>query len=157
MTEEVSVTREIAAPAEELWTMVSDVTRTGEWSPENEGGTWLGDATGPQPGAKFHATNRIGKKSWKTVATVVDAEAGRRFSFDVTAMGLNVADWAYSFEPTATGCRVTETWVDRRPGFFKPIARMATGVADRATHNRAGMEETLERLAALAESSTDRT
>ena len=28
---------------------------------------------------------------------------------------------------------------------------MATGVADRAAHNRTGMEQTLERLAAAAE------
>jgi uncharacterized protein YndB with AHSA1/START domain len=152
MPDQVSVTKEIAAPAEQVWAMVSDVTRMGEWSPENEGGTWLGGATGPQAGAKFRSTNRIGKKRWKTVATVVDADPGRRFSFLVTAMGLKVAEWSYTFEPTATGCRVTENWIDQRAGFFKPLAKLATGVADRATHNRAGMEQTLERLKSAAES-----
>lgn len=132
--------------------MVSDVTRMGEWSPENEGGTWLGGATGPLPGAKFRGTNRIGKRKWKTEATVVDAEPGRQFSFRVAAMGLKVAEWGYTFEPTATGCRVTETWIDLRARFFKPLAKLVTGVADRATHNRTGMEQTLERLAAAAES-----
>jgi uncharacterized protein YndB with AHSA1/START domain len=151
-TEQVNVTREVSAPAAQVWVMVSDVTRMGEWSPENEGGTWLGGATGPQPGAKFRATNRIGKRKWKTVATVVDAEPGRRFSFRVAAAGLDVAEWSYALEPTATGCQVTETWVDRRAGFFKPVARQVTGVADRASHNRAGMEQTLERLAEVAES-----
>jgi uncharacterized protein YndB with AHSA1/START domain len=155
MTEQVSVTREIAAPAEQLWAMVSDMTRMGEWSPENVGGTWMGGATGPQPGAKFRGTNRIGRRKWKTVATVVDAEPGRRFSFRVTTMGLQVAEWSYAFEPTATGCRVTETWIEQRAGFFK----LVTGVADRAStdrasHNRAGMEQTVERLAAVAESSS---
>jgi uncharacterized protein YndB with AHSA1/START domain len=154
MTERVSVTREIAAPAERVWAMVSDVTRMGEWSPENVGGTWLGDATGPQPGATFRGTNRIDKRKWKTVATVIDAEPGRRFSFRVATMGLKVAEWSYAFEPTATGCRVTETWIEQRAGFFKPLARLVTGVADRASHNRAGMEQTLERLAAVAESSS---
>ena len=152
MTEEVSVTREIAAPAEQVWAMVSDVTRMGEWSPENEGGTWIGESAGARPGAKFRATNRVGKRKWTTVGTVVDAEPGRRFTFQVSSMGLKVSEWGYAFEPTGTGCRVTETWVDRRPGLFKPIARMATGVADRAAHNRAGMEQTLERLARAAES-----
>jgi hypothetical protein len=132
--------------------MVSDVTRMGEWSPENEGGTWLGGATGPQPGAKFRGTNRIGKRKWKTVATLVDVEPGRRFSFRVTTMGLRVAEWGYTFEPTANGCRVTESWTEQRPSVFKPLARLVTGVADRASHNRAGMEQTLERLAAVAES-----
>ncbi len=87
------------------------------------------------------------------MVTVVDAEPGRRFSFRVTAFGLKIADWAYDFEPTPTGCRVTETWTDLRPGWFKPIAGVATGVADRESHNRAGAEETLERLAAAAEAS----
>jgi uncharacterized protein YndB with AHSA1/START domain len=151
VTEQVSVTREVRAPAAQVWAMISDVTRMGEWSPENEGGEWLRGAAGPQPGAKFRATNRNGKRTWKTVATVVDAEPGRRFSFRVAAAGLDVAEWGYTFEPTTTGCRVTETWVDRRAGFFKPVARLVTGVADRASHNRAGMEQTLERLASAAE------
>jgi hypothetical protein len=126
----------------------------GEWSPENEGGTWLGGASGPKPGARFRAANRVGKRKWKTLATVVDADPGRRFSFRVTTMGLKVAEWSYVFEPLNTGCRVTETWVEQRAKLFKPIAGIATGVADRATHNRAGMEQTLERLATAAESST---
>ena len=41
MAEQVSVTTEIAAPVEQVWAMVSDLTRMGEWSPENEGATWL--------------------------------------------------------------------------------------------------------------------
>jgi len=147
----VSATREISASADALWAMVSDVTRMGEWSPENQGGEWLGGATGPQPGAKFKAKNRVGKRSWSTVATVVDAEPGRRFSFRVSAGPVKVSDWSYTFEPTPSGCRVTESWTDLRPGWFKPIARLGTGVADRTTHNRIGMEQTLERLAEAAE------
>ena len=152
MTETLSVSREIAAPAERVWAMVADVTRMGEWSPENEGATWLGGATTAQPGAKFRGTNRVGKRKWKTLATIVDAEPGRRFSFRVSTMGLKVSEWSYTFQSTPTGCTVTETWIDQRLGFFKPIAGMATGVADRATHNRAGMKQTLDRLAAAAES-----
>lgn len=131
MTEQVSATREIASPADQVWAMVSDVTRVGEWSPENEGGTWLGGATSPQPDAKFRGTNRIGKRKWKTVATVVDADPGRR---------LKVRRVSYAFEPTPNGCRVTETWIEQRAGLFKPLAQLVKGVADHASHNRAGME-----------------
>ena len=81
---------------------------------------------------------------------VTDSEPGRRFSFHVTAKGIPVADWGFDIEPTDGGCRVTQSWTDRRPGFFKPIAHLATGVGDRASHNRAGMEQTLDRLAAAA-------
>ena len=153
MSDTVSVSREIAASPETLWAMVSDVTRMGEWSPENEGCSWMGDANAPKAGAKFRGSNRIGKKSWKSVSTIVDAEPGRRFSFRVAAGPFRVAEWGYTFEETSAGCRVTETWKDQRGRLFKPVSAMATGVPDRASHNRAGMEQTLERLAAVAESS----
>jgi len=154
MTDSVSVSRDIAASADDLWSMVADVTRMGEWSPENEGGDWLDPATATQPGAKFRGRNRRGKRSWKTVATVLASDPGRVFSFRVTAGPVKVADWTYTLEPTAAGCRVTETWTDHRPGWFKPVGHLATGVADRASHNRAGMEQTLGRLAAVAEQSS---
>jgi uncharacterized protein YndB with AHSA1/START domain len=154
MSDQVSVTREMNAPADQVWAMVSDVTRMGEWSPENEGGVWLRGATGPKPGAKFRASNRIGKRKWKTVSTVADVEPGRKFSFRVSAAGIQVADWSYALEPTATGCRVTESWTDRRPGWFKPLSLVVTGVSDRSVTNRAGMEHTLDRLAASAEAPT---
>jgi uncharacterized protein YndB with AHSA1/START domain len=152
MTDQVRVTREIAAPAEQVWALISDVTRMGEWSPENEGGRWVGGATRARPGAKFRGVNRNDKRKWSTLATVIDAEPGRSFSFRVTARGLKVADWAYSFEPTAGGCRVTEAWTDRRGRIVLAVGTRLTGVHDRAAHNRTGMEQTLERLAAAAES-----
>jgi uncharacterized protein YndB with AHSA1/START domain len=151
MTDEVSVSRDVAAPPEQVWAMVADVTRMGEWSPETEGAVWLGDASGPAVGARFRGTNRNGKKRWNTVARVVDAEPGRAFAFQVTAIGFKVAEWRYTFEPTDHGCRVTETWIDQRGRTATTLGKPVSGVADRGTHNRAGMEETLDRLKAAAE------
>ena len=152
MSDQLTVSRDIKAPPEQVWAMVADVTRMGEWSPENEGGTWLGDATGPEPGARFRGSNRNGWRRWRTKATVVEADPGRRFSFRVTSFGLKVSEWGYTFEPTtADGCRATETWTDQRSRWFKPIAQLATGVSDRVGTNRAGMAQTLERLATEAE------
>ncbi len=147
---DVSVTKEIPAPADVVWALVSDLPRMGEWSPENEGGEWIGGATGPTPGARFRGSNRHGWRRWRTIATIVDADPGRRLSFRITAAGIKVADWAYDIEPTGTGCRVTESWTDLRPGFFKPIAKLATGVGDRATHTRGNIAATLDALAVSA-------
>jgi len=149
---QVRVEREVGAPAETVWAMVSDVTRMGEWSPENAGGRWLGGATGPEVGARFRGRNQRGWHRWSTACTVVESEPGRSFAFEVTAAGLKVARWGYELEPTASGCRVTETWDDQRQGWLiGAIGRLGTGVADRAEHNRHSMEETLERLARAAE------
>ncbi len=153
MAEQVSVSREISAPAEHVWAMVADVTRMNQWSPENDSAKWLRGASGPENGARFRGTNRNGKKKWSTIATIVATEPGRLFSFRVTAGGLRVSEWRYAFEPTATGCRVTETWVDQRGRIVTTLGKPVSGVADRAEHNRAGMEQTLERLKAAAEAS----
>jgi uncharacterized protein YndB with AHSA1/START domain len=152
MAQEVTVTQDIGAPAETVWAMVSDIARMGEWSPENEGSTWLAGATGPTPGAKFTGANRNGKKTWTTAGTIVDVEPGRVFSFRITAAGFKVAEWRYTFETTSSGCRVTETWIDQRGRIAKALGKPVSGVADRAAHNRQTMELTLERLKAAAES-----
>jgi uncharacterized protein YndB with AHSA1/START domain len=152
MHDEVSVNEEIVAPGEHVWAMVSDVTRMGEWSPETEAGVWLKGATEATPGARFRGTNRNGKKHWSTTATVIRAEPGREFAFRVSAGGFQVAEWGYSLEPTSDGCRVTETWIDRRGLVTRTLGKQVTGVADRASHNRRGMEQTLGRLKAAAES-----
>jgi len=152
MADQVSVTREIGVPVEQVWAMVSDLTRMGEWSPENAGATWLHGATGAQPGAKFRGTNRNGNKKWDTLATIIDVQPSRLLSFRVTAAGLKVAEWRYEFESTPTGCRITETWIDQWGRIAKALGKPVSGVGDRAAHNRAGMVQTLERLKTAAES-----
>jgi len=151
MADHVSVTTEIAAPPEKVWSMVSDLTRMHEWSPENERASWLKGATGAAPGATFKGTNKSGKKEWATKGTVVEAVPGRALSFRVTAMGVKVALWSYRIEPSADGCTVTESWDDERSGLAKALGKPISGVADRVSHNRAGMEETLRNLKAAAE------
>jgi len=47
------VTVHIAALAEPVWDLVSDVTRIGEFSPETFEAQWLDRASGPQAGARF--------------------------------------------------------------------------------------------------------
>lgn len=154
MPQIVRVEREVRAPADLLWALVSDVTRMGEWSPETRGCRWLGGATGPALGARFRGRNSYRGRWWVTTCTVVGCEPGSSFAFEVTAGPLPVAHWAYSFEPAAGGCRVTETFTDLRARAFAVLGNVFLGVADRAAHNRSTMEETLHRLAEAAESAT---
>jgi Polyketide cyclase / dehydrase and lipid transport len=151
MADEVSVDREIAASPDALWERVANIDRMGELSPENVGGTWLDGATGPAVGARFRGDNRNGKKKWSTNGKVVECEPGHAFAFEVTAGPFKVAHWSYRFEPTATGCRVTETWTDDRSRFIGFMGKIVSGVGDRASHNRESMVATLDRLAVLAE------
>jgi uncharacterized protein YndB with AHSA1/START domain len=149
--DQVSVSRHVGAPAELVWAMVSDITRMGEWSPENEGATWTKGATGPQPGAAFRGVNRKGTRTWRTAGRVVDSDPGRLFSFRITVLGLPGSGWQYRFTPTETGCLVTETWDDNRGAVVRALGRLATGVDHDAAYTRDGMERTLDRLKSAAE------
>lgn len=147
----VEVSRVIAATPERLYQLVSDLPRMGEWSPETTGGSWVKGATGPAVGARFKGNNRLGKRTWSTLATVAVADPGGEFTFDIAAAGMKVARWSYRFEPVDGGTKVTESWDDQRAAIIAKLTGLALGVKDRAAHNQATMEQTLERLAAVAE------
>ena len=73
---DVTVERVIEASPEQLYDLVSDLPRMGEWSPESEGGAWRGGATKAVVGAKFRGHNRIGWRRWATTCTVTEARPG---------------------------------------------------------------------------------
>lgn len=146
----VSVERIISATPEVLYSLVSDVTRMGEWSPESTGGVWRRGATGPVVGARFTGKNRNGFRVWSTTCTVTSADSPHRFAFDVRFGPIPVASWSYTFEPHAAGSRVIEEWQDRRSKFFSVTSGFVMGVPNRAAHNREQMEATLSALAAKA-------
>ena len=144
-----AVTRDIAAPAEKVWTLVSDLPRMGEWSPENQGGKWVKGATGPSVGAVFRGNNKRGIRRWSTTVTVVECDPGKVFDFAVTSGPLGVANWRYEFEETDSGCRVTESWRDNRKPWFATVARV---MGDHGSDNaETQMASTLDRLAAAVQ------
>jgi hypothetical protein len=153
MAEEI-VEETIAAPPAALYALVSDVTRMGEWSPETTSCRWLGGATGPEVGARFTGANRDGWRRWSTTCTVVAAEPGSRFAFDVSFGPFPVSQWAYDFVAQGDGCVVRETWTDRRQGWMVKLSPVAMGVRDRGEHNREGMRATLSALRRAAEITT---
>lgn len=151
MTKHVEVSREIKAPPEVVWHAIADVTRMGEWSPECHTCTWADGVTEAAVGARFTGHNRNGDKEWVTEAEVTKCVPGEVFAFDGVFGDLRFSSWTYRIEPTDDGCRVTETWDDGRPEQVIGITKSISGVEDRASHNRKGMEETLARLAAAVE------
>ena len=153
MAATVSASTDIAADPKVVYDLVSDLTRMGEWSPENRGGKWRGGASGPEVGAKFKGKNKSGWRSWSTDVVVTEASAPEKFAFKVSALGMPVAVWNYDITPTATGCTVTESFEDTRSGFLKTVGGLITGVKDRDAHNKPCMEETLANLKKAAEAS----
>lgn len=154
MARQAEVSTRVQAPAEKVFGMVSDLGRMGEWSPECVRVEWLGGATGTAVGARFKGHNRRGPRRWSTKGKVVTLEPGREVAFDITSVAnLPVARWTYTV--TADGdsaCTLTERWDDRRGRVMNILGLLATGVGNRDEHNTQGMEETLQRIKAAAES-----
>ena len=152
MAELVSATVHIDAPAEKVWSMVTDLPRMGEWSPENTGGQWAGNTTVASVGARFRGTNKGESKSWKTVSKVTACDAPSYFAFDTMVGPITFARWSYRITPSSSGgCDVVEQWDDKRRGPLVALSTMATGVKDRATHTKSSIEATLANLKAAAE------
>src|SRR5262245_37219471 len=76
-----SVSVHIDASPEAVYAIVSDVTRTPEFSPEIVSCTWLDGATGPAVGARFKAINKVpNRPSWPNKPVVTVVEPGRAFA-----------------------------------------------------------------------------
>ena len=113
---------DIDAPAARLYDMVSDLSRMGEWSPENQGGKWVGGATGAVEGARFKARNRRGWRRWSSVAHIVTANPPKEVAWESRAFGLKIALWRYRFEPNGKGgTTVTESTEDRRGSIMNVV------------------------------------
>lgn len=102
-------------------------------------------------GAVFVGHNENAGHRWSTKCTVTDAQPGRVFAFDVRYTGIPISRWQYDIVATDGGCRVTESTWDRRPGWFRKVAAMSTGVKDRAAANDEHIQLTLQRLKQRAE------
>jgi uncharacterized protein YndB with AHSA1/START domain len=149
------VTLEIDAPPAEVYDLISDITRMGEWSPECIRCRWVKGATGPAVGARFKASNK-GRRgpAWFNTPVVTVAEPGREFAFNRSGPGIGSYTWRYVLEPSATGTTVTESFDAERPlgSLMSWITEKWTGSDDRDADLRRGMTTTLARLKAAAES-----
>jgi hypothetical protein len=141
---------EVAAPADRVWQLVSDLPGMGSFSPENRGGRWV-QGSGPSVGSVFVGSNGRGARRWSTRCTVTRSEPGRSFAFDVASVGMPVARWSYELEPGGSGCRLSETWEDRRGGLMRRLGVLVTGVSDRAAFTATSIEHTLAQVKSAAE------
>lgn len=100
MAYELSDSITIAASPTDVYALVSDITRTGEWSVQCYRAEW-NDAAADDPaargeGATFTGHNRTGDREWTTVSEVIAVEPGAEFSWRVTSSG---TEWGYHLAP----------------------------------------------------------
>jgi hypothetical protein len=136
---------------EELYAMVADVTRMGEWSPICKA-CWWDEGDGPRVGAWFTGRNELPERTWETRSEVVAADPGREFAFAVHG---TIARWGYTFTPVDGGTEIAESW-EFLPGgleFFEQHFgdESAAQIADRVEKAQTGIAETLAAIKRVAE------
>ncbi len=150
-THEESVTVQVSA--ESLYDMVSDVTRTGEWSPICRSCWWDDEAVAGQLGSWFTGRNESAGRTWETRSEVVAAERGREFAWVVGGLFVR---WGFRLEPAGAGTLLTESWefLPRGISLFeeKYGEQAATQISERTQAALDGIPRTLAAIKRIAES-----
>jgi hypothetical protein len=144
----------VHAPAEEIYGLVAELTRMGEWSPECQRVEWEDGATGPAAGARFVGHNRGGPfqlMRWSRRGRVLTAEPGREFAFCTEEGGRESTLWRYRFEPVEGDTRVTESYEVK---WIPAWARIVDVPTNRHRELQRAMRHTLEQLKTAAEATT---
>jgi len=97
----------VHASPHEVYDLVSNIERTGEWSPTCVRCEW-DDPEDTGEGATFTGYNETAERTWQTTSTVVAAEPGRRWAWEV---GDGFVRWSYDLVAVTEGTEVTETWM----------------------------------------------
>ena len=147
----------IAAPPEEVFRLISDVTRTGEWSPECRRCHWIGESAGPVVGARFRGHNRRGWFRWAMQCRVIDVEPGRVFAFETTPsfpFKKRGSPDQVAVQAGSGGQRDGVEGILRVLWFVPIVVRLAFGgPAARQAQLETGVQDTLARIKAVAEAS----
>ena len=98
-----SASLDINAAPEAVWSLVADITRMGEWSPECFQADWEDGATGPEAGAHFHGSNRAGTFEWTVPCLITECESGKVFEFVAPRGNDVVTRWRYEFAANPSG------------------------------------------------------
>lgn len=134
-----------------VFAAISDVTRTGEWSPECTAGRWVGGATGPALGATFEGDNEFklagrSLKQWTTTSEVTQCVPGEVFEF----IAEGYTTWRYELTPVDGGTQVTESFDFTTASALQRF--MYETLARRPASMVKGMQQTLDRIKAHLES-----
>jgi len=140
---------DIDAPVAKVWTLVSDLSRMPQWSPQCR----VMKALGPvRQGTRTINFNRRNRMYWPTTSVVTEVIPEKKLAFRVNQ---NNTVWSYELEPTETGTRLVETrHAENGTTAFSnmSINALMGGVPSFERELVDGMNATLSRIKAAAES-----
>ena len=101
----------VDATPDQVWQVVSDVTRTGEWSHECVSVAWV-DEPRARPGARFRGGNRAGPWRWSRTCELVTVDEPRELSWRTvpTLLFPDSTLWSLRLEPAGDGTRIVQSF-----------------------------------------------
>jgi hypothetical protein len=143
----------VARTPDEVYAMVSDITRMGQWSPVCKA-CWWDEGAGPEVGAWFTGRNETPERVWETRSQVIAADPGRQFAWEVNHGWVR---WGFTFEPDSGGTRLTESWAFLPAGIAGFRERFGADadaeIEKRSRAAKQGIPETLAAIKRTAEAS----
>ena len=138
----------VDASPQAVYDLVSDVTRTGEWSPVCRRAEWV-DPGRTGAGATFLGHNETPDRQWTTTSTVVAAEPGEHFAWEV---GDGFVHWGYRMRPVDGGTELTHEWAFLPAGQEMFVGRYGDDAPAQVEQRTRSAHESIPRtLAAIKE------
>lgn len=149
---DLEVSIEVDASPDDVWALVSDVTRTPEWSPVVRQIERMDGPHEPTAGARFVGHNRFNGFRWSRECEVSEAEPGRVFAFSTFGKGgEEQTRWRYEIEPEGDGSRVTLAYeIVTMPRWVRFLRTIPGGRSTNERQARQNLEESLRRLRDLS-------
>lgn len=149
---------EIAARPAQVWVLVSDVTRMGEWSPVCRRVEYLDGATSPAEGVCFIGHNRQFGARWSRKCVITTYMPERELGFHTLFRDAVGTRWHYRLEPWEGGTRVVESYeLASMPRWVTAMQRLPGMTTRSRLETNRGMQRTLGQIKAAVESSHDPT
>ena len=139
---------------DDVWAVVSDPTRVGEWSHECVSVSWVGDHTEPVVGARFRGRNRAGIFRWGRVCEILEVQPYEIVWRTVsTARFPDTTEWRIALFPAEGGAtRIEQTFQGKAPKVLAVLyALLIPAYRDRTE----ALREDLRRIGEVARQSAN--
>ena len=139
---------DIDASVSHVWTLISDLRRMPEWSPQCR---WMKPLGPLRRGTRTLNLNRRNRMFWPTTCTIVEVVPANKLAFRVNA---NRTIWSYELEPQGQGTRVIESrHAENGVSAFSSLSQNALfgGTTNFERELLEGMNTSLAKIKAAAE------
>jgi len=139
----------VDASPDQVFAVLTDVTRIAEWSHECQGAEWLDGATRAELGATFRGRNQVNRFGWSRVCTVTRLEPGRAFGYRTSGgVPSDSTAWMFTLEPEGAGTRITQRYDVIK--FSRALELITYAFVPAHRDRREALREDLVRLGAVA-------